>query len=407
MILGGGPEQVIVYRIARELGHRTICVDDNPAAPAGLVADEQVSIRIKDHEALRKLVREKQPDGILTHAAELSIEEAIAREVAGHPGLSVEAASASTLKELRTPLLNACGVPVPKFQVLPETIIDSVAPDLFDTFGFPLVIKPNNQKGAAGVCLINSHEDLGRYRERHMVNAASGTRFLIETYLEGIQYSTESIVKNGGVVWTSTALRHYGRSVQRFKPYLIEDGHSMPAELDAGFQRSFEEIMNRIIEAYGMENGVLKGDFIEDAVGNLTVIEMATRSSGGRFADRVTPLHCGVNLVYALIDIALGREIDEATLRPGWNRGVSQRFIFLPNGASVCSLGNLDRIRNRQGVVELVLSDQFLKHRRQPPVFSHGDRIGYVICTGVDRASADITAKEVVAEITHSFVYED
>ena len=403
VLLGGGSEQIVVINICRELGYQTIVVDDNPEALGRPYADIFVNSKIKDVEQTLSLIREYKPSGIFTHAAELSVETAYFADALELQGIGYEAALNSTLKEHRLKCFGNGGVNIPKNVSLSLSDGLEIWRKAATEIGFPIVLKPNNSKGAVGVLLINDDADLFSYY-RDQRESIGADIFIAEQFLKGTEYSTETVIWRGEMLRHNLALRHYDTGDQFF-PYFIEDGHSMPINIDAGVKSKIIDQIEQSRLALGIENGVLKGDVLVNSTGEVFVIEMASRTSGGRFADFVTPLQCGVNILYSLLQIAMGDEVDISTLQEKWNMGVSQRFIFPKPGDSVSQIPRAEILRYREGVEDIVFSNDFLKTRLQNAVTSHQKRAGYVICRQQDRISADrmaIKLRDEIGEIIRS-----
>ncbi|MFA6440025.1 MAG: ATP-grasp domain-containing protein, partial [Bacteriovoracaceae bacterium] len=256
--------------------------------------------------------------------------------------------------------------------------------------GYPLVVKPSNQKGAVGVLRIQNENELFVYYSTVRQDIYSKV-YVFEQFIDGNQYSTETVLVNGHCLRHNFAYRHYA-GMERFYPYLIEDGHSMPVSFSSGEKESLIEAIEKSAKALGITDGIIKGDLLIDKNGNVYVIEMASRSSGGRFADFVTPHQCGVQILYALIQIAAGDTVAVETLQEKWNIGISQRFLFLPEGKTVTTIKNADIIRSMPNVLDVVFSADFIKNRTQKKIVSHASRIGYVICRGATQQEADANA---------------
>lgn len=400
-IIGAGSEQVIAIQLAKELGYQTIAVDDNQDAPGRAFADKFIPTKIKDTAGLIALLAPMKISGVMTHAAELAIETAQVAESLGLPGIGIEAAELGTLKDKRILHFQKHGIPIPSFAILKTSAPLEVWKEKSKKIGYPLVAKPNNNKGAYGVLLLNNDQDLTSYFEfqRPKIKAE---KFLLEKFLSGIQYSTESIVWKGQFLRHSFALRHYD-NMEKYHPFLIEDGHSMPITASTKVKQKMIELLEETGKVMGIDSGVIKGDLLIDNQENIYVIEMASRSSGGRFADYVTVKQSGVQILYSMIQMAIGDPVDTTTLEEKWNVGVSQRFLFLDENTRVQNIPNADIFRAQRDVDVIEFSKQFLTERIQHPIQYHGSRIGYVICSGNNRQSADKLAKSTCKLITNSF----
>ena len=344
-------------------------------------------------------------DGITTHAAELSIEVAKLTEHFDLPGISVWSAEHGTLKEKRIELFKAEGILIPEFEVLKVAQDLSDWKEKFELFGGCAVIKPNDGKGATGVLLVDNLKALEEYYNVIRVDSGS-SHFIMEQFLEGTQLSTETVVDKGECIYSNIALRHYS-GMEKYRPYLIEDGHSMPWEMSADLESRINTTIAQTARALKIDNGIIKGDLLITDDGKIYVIEMATRTSGGRFADFVAVKQCGVQILYALVNQSIGEELDEKWFNKKWQYGVSQRFILLEKGERVSNLGELEQIRFHPNVEELVLSEDFLLNKCQNEVQSHRDRIGYIITRDNDVASADRLAVQLRDKIAKEiFQYE-
>jgi len=398
LLLGGGTEQRIAIRTAQSLGYRVLVADDDPAAPGAELAEEFVATRIRDAQRLHADLESFSFQGVFTHAAELAVEQARVAKRFGLPGPSVSTALRGTLKDLRIRALCSAGIRVPAFRVVdPNATLDAWL-GAARGLGFPLVAKPNNDKGARGVELLRDEQALRAYFQTRR-DPATSPAYVLESFEPGRQLSTETVFVDAEARCHSIALRHYA-GMERFHPHLIEDGHSMGVDLGPALRRLIEAQIEDCARALGLSSGVLKGDLILPEEGSPFVLEMAVRTSGGRFADLVAPLHSGIEILVPLLSLAMGDPVPEDSfLEQPRRRGVSQRFLVLPTGTVSKALPDLETFRDRPGVEEIVFQESFLRSRTQAPIRSHHDRIGYVVCTGADREDADRRALALAREL--------
>lgn len=404
LLLGAGYEQITAIEIAQELGYEVVAFDNQPLPAGAAAADQFFSVDVKSDAKLIAAARKVRPDGVFVHAAELAIPAAKVAAALGLPGPGVGVARACTDKRLRTAALKSAGIRTPEFRIL-----EAAAPleswlAAYEALGPLAVCKPPDMAGARGVELIDSVDAVASYRIRR--GGVKATAFLMESYTEGVQYSTESVIVAGRLACTSIALRHYDTTAH-LRPFLIEDGHSMPLDLPQTLTDAIDAVTQRAADALGMKNGVLKGDLIVpepgDGSGGIVVLEMAGRTSGGRFADTVVPRATGVNILYPLIQMAMGETPDLSYLKARWRVGMAQRFFFPPPGKTLAALPGLTLTAQRPGVVGVWVNRALLAGAALPPVRCHGDRLGYVLCTGETREAADALAREIVS--TERYVF--
>lgn len=400
LLLGAGFEQITAIEIAQELGYSVTAFDNQKAPVGAAAADEFVSVNVKDDAALIEAARKIHPDGVFVHAAELAIPTAKVADALGLPGIGTEVARRCTDKRLRTAALAEAGIETPAFRILEKSAPLDAWIEAYVALGPMVVCKPPDMAGARGVELVQTADDVASYRGRG--GGVDADAFLMETYTSGGQLSTESVIIDGVVAHTAIALRHYDTTAA-LRPYLIEDGHSMGLDLSAALTAEIDAVTARAAAALGMKNGVLKGDLIIPGDGRIVVLEMAGRTSGGRFADTVVPRATGVNILYPLIQMAMGDTPDRAYLKPRWKVGMSQRFFFPPPGETIAAIPDLSLTGQRPGVVGLWLNRHLVTGAVLPEVRCHGDRLGYVLCTGVTREAADALALDITRNMRFDF----
>ncbi len=404
LLLGCGFEQIEALRIARELGHRTIAFDNDAEAVGRPFADAFERVELKDPAALVTAAKACAPDGVFVHAAELAVEAAQVAAALGLPGLPVETALDATDKSRRIRRLAAAGIRTPRFEILPANAPDlSVWLDRAGAIPYPKVLKPTNQAGARGVRLIRDPHAFAAYYEGRLQWRSS--EFVCEEFLEGLQLSTESVSHRGRRRHHAIALRHYDTTADLL-PCFIEDGHSMPYALPAAAEAAVLDVIERSFAALGIEDGVLKGDLLIRADDSVYVLEMAARTSGGRFADTVVPLATGTNILYPLIELAMGDAFSRDWFSPLRRAGVSQRF-FLPRApARVRRWPAIRRLVSRPGVAEVRLDERLFQTGELPAIQSHRDRLGYVIVAAPTREEADRQALEITRAFARELVLE-
>lgn len=399
-MLGAGFEQIAAIQVAHDLGLHVIGLDNNPRAAGAPECDEFEVVDLRNRQALVAAAKRARPDAVFVHAAELAVECAAAAHALGLPGLTEEAALAGTDKAERAAALHAGHVPVPRWTRLCAAEPAGAWLRAAEALRLPWVVKPTDQAGARGVRRCETADDLARYHAECDRRAFRG--FLVEELASGTQLSTESVCVDGAVRHTAIALRHYD-TTRDLWPCLIEDGHSMPIQLTPATAAAVDRAIADSFAALGIRRGVLKGDLVVRADGDVMVLEMACRTSGGRFADTVVPIATGVNILYPLILLALGETPEQRWFAPSRSAGVSQRFIFQPPGRWLTAFPAFARTFARPGIHEWRISEKLFATGVTPVVQSHRDRIGYAIGSAADREAADRLAREAIAELEWSY----
>jgi biotin carboxylase len=143
-------------------------------------------------------------------------------------------------------------------------------------------------------------------------------------------------------------------------------------------------VVARAALSLGITDGVVKGDLVVSQ-DRAYVIEVAARLSGGYFCTHEIPLSTGVSTIKAVIRQALGETLDPRELRPRFQRGVAQRYLF-PRPGRVVSIRGEDQARQLPGVAEILINVGAGDVVREPT--DSNAAAGMVLAVGDTRAEA-------------------
>lgn len=396
MIIGAGAEQVPAYRLAKERGLNVVGTDMNPEAPGFKYADHIIIASTRDaQETAEKAVEfdaRIRIDGVMTIANDVPFTVSSVANKLNLPSISLESAKLVSDKLLMKQAFQANGVACPWFREV--TSAQQLREYLDQEAGEDFVIKPVDGRGARGVLLINDESDL-EWAFRESKHYSESGKLIIEKFVPGIQLSTESFLLNGRCYTPAIAERNYDK-LPIFRPYIIEDGGTIPAQLDSTLKLKIDNLIIAGAKALGIDSGIIKGDLIIDENGEPLIIELAARLSGGWLATHQIPAASGVNLVSAVISYALREKIDEKMLLPTRDKATAIRYWYPPQGRITNVLG-IDALSNTPGL----LSYGFFRKEGdiQPRVKMHSDRFGYVIVSGDNREEALKSVGEALNKI--------
>ena len=388
LLLGAGIEQKIIIEYAHELNFEVIALDSNSDAPGLKISDISIIEDITNVEKICEIAQKYSVNGIMTHAVEIPhIVSRVAQKM-NLPGLSPEIADIATNKKMRIECFQKNKIPSPKFVYgsSVEEILEKIT-----NFDFPLVMKPIDNAGSRGVIKIEKIDDISKIYDECTSFSKTKT-VLIEEFLSGPQISTESIIINNKIITTGFADRNYDMN-KKFSPYFIENGHTIPSILSSKEKNEVIKVVENSIKAIGINFGVAKGDIIIDN-GYPKVLEMAARTSGGRFASDMVPLSNGVNILKPLIQMSLGENVDMDFLKPKFSKAAVQRFFFPPIG-KLKSVNGIEESMKIPGVYDIFINPNIKINDELKPITNHAERIGHVI-TSDDKIEKAITIAENV-----------
>ena len=394
-IISGGTEAVLGIQRAKEMGLHVVVSDMNPEAPGFALADDCIIASTYDVEATvaaaEKYHRTVRPiDGVICIAADVPLTVASVATALGLPGISIETAKLASNKVAMKQCFAKFGIPIPWFSP-----VDSVAHlrEIIAERGFSVVTKPVDSRGARGVLRLIPGVNLD-WAFSYAQQFSPSSHVMVEEYLAGPQISTESVLLDGTGFTPGFIDRNY-EYLERFAPYMIENGGQQPSVLSKEEQEAVARLAEQAGIAMGITTGIAKGDMILTSQGP-KVIEIAARLSGGWMSTDQIPLATGVDLIGAAIQLALGEKVAAENLLPRYHQGVAIRYFF-PTPGRIVAIKNADRFDNVPWVHRLGFFVGIGDIAE--PVTNHTRRAGFVITTGETRDQAVERALQVVETI--------
>jgi len=389
VLLGGGPEQVDAIKISKALGYHTIVLDSNEFAIGRKLSNKFIQCDITNPSEVLKNIENLNVNGLMVHAIELSHVVAEVSEKLGLPNISKNTAINTTDKLKRLEILKKNHIPCPEFSSATNL---TEAKKIAKNIGFPVVIKPVDNAGSRGVIQIKNSEKMEQYFDESLTFCKSKKEIIVEEYLTGPQVSTETVVYQNKCYTTGFSDRNYS-NLKKYEPYFIEDGGDMPSNLPIETQKEAIRIAEKTIKTLGINFGAAKGDILIH--NNIPyILEMASRTSGGRFASHQVPAATGVNILSSLLKMSVSDPIDVEEFKPKFYRGSSQRYILPPPG-KIVSVTGVEEARKIEGVIDIILSDDLKPGTIITNMKNHTDRKGIIITVGETRN--DATEKAVRA----------
>lgn len=313
--------QVPAIEAAKDMGWYVILADGNAQALATTLGHAFEHVDLADPEGMLAMARIYHQKGLLhgvfTAGTDFSATVAYVAEALDLPGISHEAALNASIKSRMRACFKASGVPSPAYaEIGPEDVLE--AKDL----NLPLVVKPVDSMGARGASKVSAWHEL----DAAIFNARSfsrSQRVIVEEFIEGPEYSIDSLVFDGKLTPCGLARRHI-----HFPPYFVELGHTLPSDLNPEQVRAVEEVLSQAAKALGITHGAAKGDIFMTERGPM-VGEIAARLSGGYMSGWTFPYASGVELTKAALLLAVGQR--PASLAPSeLNTSAERAIVSIP-----------------------------------------------------------------------------
>lgn len=294
--MGAGIYQVPLIKKAKEMGIHTIAVSIPGKYPGFAVADEVCHINTVDYDAVLKVAREKQVDGIVTAGTDVAVITIgkVCDEL-GLCGLSFEAAKIASDKMLMKECYEANGVRTARFRKVHfEDDLEAAIRDL----EYPLIFKAVDSSGSRGITRVNTKEDIPG-----AVAAVKATTrkdyYIVEEFIIGEEFGAQAFV--------------YGGKLQFVLPHgdyvFVGDtgvpvGHFAPYNLSEEVLQDVFDQTEKAIKAMKLDNCAINADFIMKDQ-KTYVLEIGGRSGATCLAELVS-IYYGFDYYEKIIQAALG-----------------------------------------------------------------------------------------------------
>lgn len=280
------------------------------------------------------------------------------------PFYSVETAQVSTDKLLMKQRFMQYGIPCAKGVVLADTEEWNE-----QNFSYPVIVKPRDNSGSRGVIFCNNKADVLAAWKEAKANTHK-TSVLVEEYIDGPEYSIESVHING----KSTVVQFTQKQTTSF-PYNVELSHIQPANLLEKYKEEICSVIQRIGIAMGFDNCCSHTELKISALG-IKIIETSPRLGGDFITSHLTPLSTGINIEDILLKLSLGEQVKAGDLIPVTEKTSGVKFFNLPEGV-IEEVKNIDKLKDINGFQ--FYSFSLNKGERINKITSSLNRYGYAL----------------------------
>ena len=375
ILIGAGLLQIPAIKIAQKMGLFVICTDQNPKAPGFEYCNKKIILSTKDVHGHIKLVNKLSKKynicSIFTQGTDVAVVVAETCKKLNLPSVSIRAAKNTNNKIKFRKLLKKSGIQNIKFSVVKTRRGANIATK---KIGLPVIIKSIDNSGGRGAKKITHFDEIDDAFKIAQTFSSDKKTVLVEEWLEGDEFSVETIQYKNKSYRLGIADRIFG-----FNPYPVEIGHVNPSQLDKSSQIKLYQLTESVAKVVGIDFGAAKADAMITKDGRFIILEMAARLSGGFHSQYTTPYATGMNIIKAAMDISLGKDIDEKDIAKIRNRIVYCISLF-PNSGKVTKITGLNTVKQMKGirnVILLVKKGDIIKNYRNSV-----DRVAYIISEG-------------------------
>lgn len=310
LLLGGNYFQMTATQAAKKLGYYVISVDYTPDNPAHKLADEYHNVSTIDKEAVLKLAKEKQIDGIVSYASDVSAPTAAyVAEKLGLPTNPYESVMILTHKDLFRKFMREYGLRMPEGDSFTD---ESKACSFFQTLKKPVMVKPIDSSGSKGVNRVYTEEEFHIAYEEALSYSIS-KQVIVEEFIQktGYQIDGDGFIVDGKIAFFGVMDQHNDKECNPHAPI----GLSCPSIQKQVYQDKAKRQIQQIFDLLHMKMGAFNFEYIVGEDGEVYVLEIGPRNGGNLIPDAIKVAR-DVDLAAYTIKIAVGEDCSDLWEKP-------------------------------------------------------------------------------------------
>src|SRR5699024_8505764 len=340
---------------AKKLGIYTLVTDwyNVEDSPAKQIADEFFMTSTSDIDAMVKLIKEENIDGVITGFTDSVLP--YYAEICEKSGLpyygTKEQFEIITNKTKYKEKCQQFGVPVVEEYDFTLNDLNSIKEQ---DVKFPVLVKPSDGSGAKGVFICNNLVELIDGYKRSL-EYSNNKEILVERYVSGKEVTVFYLLDNGEIYLTGMGNRHVKHNQEGIIPLPV--AYTFPS---IHLKRYIEEIDPKVkdmFESLQMKNGmVFMQCLVED--GECIIYDIGYRLTGSLEYKLLDEIY-GYNLLQMLIRFSLTGKMSNQSISnlisPNWER-YAWNVSFLMKPGTIKKIDGLDSILQKNNVIDAVLA---------------------------------------------------
>lgn len=305
MLLGGIRYLLPVIKAAHEQGYYVITADYLPDNIAHKYSDEYVNVSIIDKEAVLRVAREKQIDGIMSFGVDPGVVAAsYVQNKMGLPSFGpFESVEILQNKDKFRAFLTKNGFNVPLAKGF-----DSVEAAMQEIYWYPwpVIVKPTDSAGSKGVTRVDKAEGLRPALEYAMQHSISG-HIIVEEFIDkdGCSSDTDSISVDGELAFVSFNAQRF--DAEAANPY-TPAAYSWPSTFTKEQEDYLTSEIQRLITLLGLKTSVYNIETRVGTNGKPYIMELTPRGGGNRLCEMLR-YATGVDMITAITRAMVGDPI--------------------------------------------------------------------------------------------------
>jgi len=340
---------------------------------------------LRDLEKILEFALEIQPQAVISDECDYSnFAQAIVANTLGLPGPKIEQAQISANKYLQRLKAQSAGVLVPAFK-LASNINDLNA--FIAEYGFPVIIKPIDNRGSFGVTKVNDENGLQGAFISALVNSFSRL-VLIEKFIEGYEITVDGYCFEGTPHTLSVAKKSKeGLNIQ------VSMDIKYPGDIPVEVYNTAVKNNEYVTSALGYDFGMTHSEYIIDNQNDIYLVESANRGGGVYTSEIIVPTVSGIDVLGAYINDCTQGSGKVHFVSPQQNSVILKFFSFSPG--RIKAIKGIEELTRTKGVLKFRLAvnvgDEIL------PIKNDGNRHGFIIYTTTGDLRSEV--KDIIEKI--------
>lgn len=312
MLLGGIRYLLPVIKAAHDQGYYVITADYIPDNIAHKYSDEYINVSIIDKEAVLKVAREKQIDGIMSFGVDPGVvSAAYVQQQMGLPSFGpFESVEILQNKDKFRAFLTEHGFNVPKAKGYTKAEDALADASIWD---YPIIVKPTDAAGSKGVSRVDEPLQLKVAVEYAFDKSLSG-HIIIEDFIEkqGCSSDTDSFSEDGKLKFVSFCAQRFDlNATNPFTPA----AYSWPSSYTKEQEAYLTSEIQRLITLLGMKTNVYNIETRVGTNGKPYIMELTPRGGGNRLCEMLR-YATGVDMITAMTRYIVGDSVPAIEQKP-------------------------------------------------------------------------------------------
>lgn len=303
LVVGAGKHQIPGILKLKEKGHYVVSVDGNPNAAGRDLSDEFYFVDIVKPQAVIDLINDRKikVDTAMCFSVEIALRTvATINDAYGLKGLSMNEVLVATDKAAQRKILKESNLPTPKFIEIKKGYLESELARV----QFPVVVKPTDNAGSRGVCVVRSEKELIHIIDESLTQSKFDSKVVVEEFVPGLEFTVEALIIGGrvnilGISEKKKPVNNYTISIELFynSPFVEEK------------RTEIESVIVPFLTNCGFNNTITHTEVIYSYRDHkFYVVETTVRSGGFHIFDKILPVITGIDIIGITIDTLLGEK---------------------------------------------------------------------------------------------------